>query len=174
MSEDVPTPRSGDGTTAASAEARLRARQPEPGCYSCEHETVTDPPPRDAVVVTAYWRVAHAFNSSLPGWLVIVPRRHVTALDELEDAELVELGLLQGRVSAALRSVLGCTKTYSALFAEAEGFAHLHVHLVPRMPDQPVERRGPAVFGYLAGDDCVSEDEMDRIGREVGARVALP
>ena len=81
---------------------------------------------------------------------------------------------MQGRVSAALRSVLGCTKTYSALFAEAEGFAHLHVHLVPRMPGQPVDRRGPAVFGYLSDDDCVSEDEMDRIGREVGARVALP
>lgn len=146
----------------------------EPGCYSCEHDAATDPPPRDAVVVTAYWRVAHAFNSSLPGWLVMVPRRHVTALDELDDAEMVELGLLQGRVSAALRTVVGCTKTYSALFAEAEGFAHLHVHLVPRMPDQPDDRRGPAVFGYLADDDRVPDHEMDRIAREVGAAVTLP
>jgi diadenosine tetraphosphate (Ap4A) HIT family hydrolase len=146
----------------------------EPGCYSCEHDSAANPPPREAACVTAYWRVVHAFNSSLPGWLVILPRRHVTALDELDDAELVELGLLQGRVSAALRQVVGCTKTYSALYAEAEGFAHLHVHLVPRMPDQPVDRRGPAVFGYLADDDRVSVDEMDRIAREVGALVTLP
>ncbi len=146
----------------------------EPGCYSCEHDAAANPPPREAACVTAYWRVVHAFNSSLSGWLVILPRRHVTALDELDDAELVELGLLQGRVSAALRQVVGCTKTYSALFAEAEGFAHLHVHLVPRMPDQPVDRRGPAVFGYLADDDRVSVDEMDRIAREVGALVTLP
>ena len=146
----------------------------ELGCYSCEHNAATNPPTREAAVVTAYWRVAHAFNSSLPGWLVILPRRHVTALDELDDPELVELGLLQGRVSTALRQVVGCTKTFSALFAEAEGFAHLHVHLVPRMPDQPVDRRGPAVFGYLADDDRVSDDEMDRIAREVGALVTLP
>ena len=146
----------------------------EPGCYSCEHDAAANPPPREAACVTAYWRVVHAFNSSLPGWLVILPRRHVTALDELDDAELVELGLLQGRVSSALRQVVGCTKTYSALFAEAEGFAHLHVHLVPRMPDQPVDRRGPAVFGYLADDDRISVDEMDRIAREVGALVTLP
>ena len=132
----------------------------EPGCYSCEHDAAANPPPREAACVTAYWRVVHAFNSSLPGWLVILPRRHVTALDELDDA--------------ALRQVVGCTKTYSALFAEAEGFAHLHVHLVPRMPDQPVDRRGPAVFGYLADDDRVSVDEMDRIAREVGALVTLP
>jgi diadenosine tetraphosphate (Ap4A) HIT family hydrolase len=148
----------------------------EPSCYACEHNAASDPPPREAVVVTTRWRVVHAFNSSLPGWLVLLPLRHVTALDDLDDAELTELGLLQGRVSAALREVLGCTKTYSMLFAEAEGFAHLHVHLVPRMPDQPAGFRGPGVFGYLGVDDAlvVPEAEQDRIARAVGDRVALP
>jgi diadenosine tetraphosphate (Ap4A) HIT family hydrolase len=145
----------------------------EPGCYSCEHDAASDLPPRDAVVVTPRWRVVHAFNAALAGWLVMAPRRHVTALDELDDAELAELGLLQGRVSAALRQVVGCQKTYSVLFAEAQGFAHLHVHLIPRMPDQPADRRGPAVFGYLGGDDVVPEEERDRIAREVGALVTL-
>ena len=144
-------------------------------CYSCEHNALADLPPREAVVRTAHWRVVHCFNSALPGWLVLVPSRHVTALDELTDDELVELGLLQGRVSAALREVFGCVKTYSMLYAEAEGFAHLHVHLVPRMPDQPEERRGPAVFGYLAQPESewVPAEEMDRIARHVGARVSL-
>lgn len=147
----------------------------EPGCYACAQEAGVDLPPREAVVVTPRWRVAHAFDASLPGWLVLLPRRHVTALDELDHPELTELGLLQGRVSAALREVVGCTKTYAVLFAEAEGFAHLHVHVVPRMPDQPAERRGPAVFGYLGADDAhvVPEAERDRIAREVGARVSL-
>jgi diadenosine tetraphosphate (Ap4A) HIT family hydrolase len=148
----------------------------EPGCYACEQNALPDPPPREAVVVTPRWRVVHAFNSSLPGWLILLPRRHVTALDELDDDELGELGLLQGRVSAALREVLGCVKTYSVLFAEAEGFAHLHVHLVPRMPDQPADRRGPAVFGYLGADDAdvVPATEQDRIARAVGNLVTLP
>jgi diadenosine tetraphosphate (Ap4A) HIT family hydrolase len=148
----------------------------EPGCYACEHNAAPDPPAREAAVVTPRWRVVHAFNSSLPGWLVLLPMRHVTALDQLDDEELAELGLLQGRVSAALREVLGCTKTYSMLFAEAEGFAHLHVHVVPRMPDQPADRRGPGVFGYLGVDDTlvVPEEERDRIAREVGVLVTLP
>lgn len=40
----------------------------------------------------------------------------------------------------------GCQKTYVMLFTEAEGIAHLHVHVVPRMPDQPEDRRGPDVL----------------------------
>ena len=143
-------------------------------CYACDNNTTVDLPPREAVVRTSHWRVAHCFSSSLPGWLVLVPRRHVTALHELIDDELVELGLLQGRLSAALRDVVGCIKTYSMLYAEAEGFSHLHVHLVPRMPDQPEDRRGPAVFGYLGPQESewVPSEEMDRIAREVGARVS--
>ncbi len=148
---------------------------PDTDCYSCRHNAAADLPWRERAVVTPYWRVVHSFSSALPGWLVLVPLRHVTALDELTDDELVELGLLQGRVSTALREVVGCVKTYSMLYAEAEGFAHLHVHLVPRMPDQPEDRRGPAVFGYLGERESnwVSADEMDRIAREVGTRVSL-
>jgi diadenosine tetraphosphate (Ap4A) HIT family hydrolase len=48
------------------------------------------------------------------------------------------------------------------LFAEAEGFAHLHAHVVPRMPDQPVDRRGPAVFGYL-NETSLTEPRRDEI-----------
>ena len=128
------------------------------------------------MVRTPHWRVAHAFDSALPGWLVLVPLRHVLALDELEDAALVELGLLQGRLTRALRAVVGCTKTYSILLAEAEGYEHLHVHLAPRMPDQPEDRRGPRVFGYLGGEKStwVPTEEMDRIAVQLGSRVSLP
>lgn len=134
-------------------------------CYSCEHNAATDRPPREEIVLTEHWRVVHSFNSSLPGWLVLVPLRHVAAFDELSEAANAELGSLVGRLSGALREVLGCEKTYVMQFSEAPGFAHLHVHLVPRMPDQPADRRGPAVFGYLGPDESawVSTEEMDRI-----------
>ena len=77
------------------------------------------------------WRVAHAFGTSLPGWLVVVPRRHVIALDELTAGEAADLGPLLRALTAAMRAVLGCGKTYVALFAEAEGFEHVHFHVVP-------------------------------------------
>jgi diadenosine tetraphosphate (Ap4A) HIT family hydrolase len=93
-----------------------------------------DLPPRDRVYVGPRWRVAHAFGTSLPGWLVVLPRRHVTALVELTPSEAADLGPLLREVSSALCRVTGCEKTYVALFAEAEGFSHVHFHVIPAMP----------------------------------------
>lgn len=53
------------------------------------------------------------------------------------------------------------------LFAEADGFAHLHVHLVPRMPDQPDDRRGPDVFGYQKDGQPLTPERRDEICRAV-------
>ena len=96
------------------------------------------------------WQVEHAYPCSLPGWLVIVLKRHAEALHELTLDESRELGELQWRVARALDHVLGTEKEYSVLFAEAEGFAHLHVHLVPCAPGAPPERRGTGVFAHLS------------------------
>lgn len=67
----------------------------------------------------------------------------------------------------------GCTKTYLMQFSEAEGFSHLHLHLVPRMSDQPDELRGPRVFGHLAEDEgqWLPPAERDEVSLAVRARV---
>ena len=96
-----------------------------------------------------HWRVAHAFNTALPGWLVLLPRRHVTAVHDLTNAEASALGTWQVSLSQALRSITGCAKTYIDQFAEAEGFAHVHFHIVPRTAELPQEQRGPRVFELL-------------------------
>lgn len=135
-------------------------------CYACQHGGA-DAPFRERFVRQDGWRVAHDFNSSLAGWLILAPLRHVHALDELTAEEALALGGLLREASVALRSVTGCEKTYVMLFAEAEGFAHLHVHVVPRMPDQPADRRGPAVFGYLEDGLALSAERRDDIAREL-------
>ena len=56
------------------------------GCYSCAQEAADDVAPHERLLVTEHWRVAHAFDSSLPGWLVVLPRRHLLSLVELERA----------------------------------------------------------------------------------------
>jgi len=155
-------------------DARVTA-DTESDCFSCRLAADGDPAPREAVLTTSpYWRVAHAFDTDLPGWLVLLPRRHVTALHELTPDEAVELGPLLHELSTALREVVGCEKTYVMLFAEAEGFAHLHFHVVPRMPDQPVELRGPGIFARLGqpSQSRLPESEMDRIARELQAVLA--
>lgn len=131
-------------------------------CYACT-QADEDAPFRERVVRERGWRVAHDFNSSLEGWLVVAPLRHIEALHELTADEAVALGDLLRKASIALRAMTGCDKTYVMLFAEAEGFAHLHLHVVPRMSDLPEDRRGPAVFAYLKDGQPVPERRRDEV-----------
>ena len=124
-----------------------------PGCYPCDRQASADLPPREAVVQTDHWRVAHAFNSTLPGWLVLLPTRHVTSFTGLTPEAADEFGGHIRRMGTGLEAVTGCVKTYLMQFSEAEGFAHLHLHLVPRLPDHPEDARGPRVFAYMTDDE---------------------
>ncbi|MGH9007505.1 MAG: hypothetical protein ACRDV6_07315 [Acidimicrobiales bacterium] len=54
-----------------------------PDCSVCGVNAMSDPPRSEVVVDGGRWRVAHAFGTSVPGWLVVVPWRHVVALSEL-------------------------------------------------------------------------------------------
>jgi diadenosine tetraphosphate (Ap4A) HIT family hydrolase len=137
-------------------------------CYACT-QSATDAPFRERLVRRGGWRVAHDFNSSQPGWLVLAPLRHVRSLDELTADEATTLGGLLREATVALKAVTGCEKTYVMLFAEAEGFAHLHVHVVPRMADQPDDRRGPQVFGYLKDGRALPPERRDEVARAVRA-----
>ena len=123
----------------------------------------------DSIHRTAHWDVVHSYNTSLPGWLVLVARRHITAIDELTDEEAAELGVLLRRASAALRQVTGCGKTYVCQFAEQAEHPHVHFHVIPRLADQPDDRRGPRVFGYLGvpDEERIGEERMNAIAAEV-------
>ena len=61
-------------------------------------------------------------------------------------------------------------------FSEAEGFSHLHVHLVPRMPDLPRALRGRSVFGYLEDDEerWLPEAERDAVALAVREALSAP
>jgi diadenosine tetraphosphate (Ap4A) HIT family hydrolase len=144
------------------------------GCFSCAAERGPGLPPRERVCLDPLWRVAHAFGTAQPGWLVVLPRRHVLALDELTPAEAAGLGPVLRAVTAVLREVTGCEKTYVALFAEAEGFSHVHFHVVPRHAGLDPGLRGPRVFGLMGGDPArhVPDSEMDQLSRRLAA--ALP
>lgn len=144
-------------------------------CFACTQDAGFDSlPPRERIAADAHWRVAHAFNSALPGWLVLLPRRHVTTIAELTDLEAAALGTWQVRLSRALHAVTGCAKTYVVQFAEAEGFGHVHFHVVPRMGDLPDELRGPRVFGLLGRpeDERVSPDRMDELAAALREHLA--
>jgi diadenosine tetraphosphate (Ap4A) HIT family hydrolase len=143
-------------------------------CYSCRQEAALDTAaPSERIHVDDLWRAAHAFDSALPGWLVVVPRRHVTAIADLTPDEAATLGPLLWRLSRALRDALGCAKTYVAQFAEKEGFGHVHFHLVPRGPDLPPEHRGPKVFALLGRPpgEALTAEARDRVAADIGRQL---
>jgi diadenosine tetraphosphate (Ap4A) HIT family hydrolase len=142
-------------------------------CLACPRLASSDPPPRERIVVTAGWSVAHAFNAGLEGWLVVLPRRHVVAVGDLDRREAEELGPLLWGVSAALRAVVRCEKTYVLQLAESEGFNHVHFHVVPRAADLPEVFRGPRVFGLLGNPEVevVAPERMDELALELRAHL---
>ena len=143
-------------------------------CFTCRGNDLIDTlPPREVVAADGHWRVAHAFDTALPGWLVLVPRRHVITVADLTDDEAAGLGFWQVRLSRALRAVTGCVKSYVVQFAEQEGFAHVHFHVVPRLADLPGDRRGPRIFGYLGAPAEERVDETRRDELAVALRAHL-
>ena len=71
-----------------------------------------------------------------PGHLMVAPLRHVAALDELEDDELLELMQLTRRANRALRRAMtpdGFNVGLNVGKVAGAGIAdHLHMHVVPR------------------------------------------
>ena len=119
----------------------------------------------DCIHRTSYWDVVHSYNTGLLGWLVLVSRQHIAALDEMTEAQAIELGKLIRQVSIALREQTGCEKTYIAQFAEHPDHRHVHFHVMPRMNDQPEDRKGPATFKYLGvpAEQRVGEAAMNEL-----------
>lgn len=143
-------------------------------CFVCRNNDRFDMlPPRERVAADAHWRVAHAIDTALLGWLVLIPRRHIASIADLTDYEAVDLGTWQVRLSRALRTVTGCLKTYVVQFAEKEGVNHVHFHVIPRMGDLPDDRRGPAIFRYLdpPPDQRVDDERKDELAAALRAHL---
>jgi diadenosine tetraphosphate (Ap4A) HIT family hydrolase len=81
--------------------------------------------------------------------MVIVLKRHASALHELSPEEFRELGHMLLRCSDALHHTLATQKEYLLQFAEAEHFRHVHLHLVPIRASLPSDLRGAGIMAAL-------------------------
>ena len=143
-------------------------------CFNCNQNTQLDALPiRDRVHVGEHWRIVHAW-SALPGWLVVISRRHLLSLADQTPDEAADLGRLLRAASAALTDIVGCAKTYVIMYAEVAGFEHIHLHLVPRMPDLDPSYRGSGVFQLLKRPESawVPAAERDRLGARLNGEIA--
>lgn len=127
----------------------------------------------DRIRRTPGWDVVHAFGTSVEGWLVLVARRHVTAVSALTDDEAAEVGPLLKEVSRALEAVVGCPKTYVVQFAEHPDHPHVHIHVIPRAAELPIEHRGPGAFALLGVADPVTDDRMDALAQRLNSELRI-
>ena len=80
---------------------------------------------------SAPWTLrAHSAPVPIAGWCVLELTRKAATLDELTSQEAQELGLILSKVSAAVRQVTKCERTYVTCFAEA--YRQVHAHIAPR------------------------------------------
>jgi diadenosine tetraphosphate (Ap4A) HIT family hydrolase len=125
-----------------------------------------------------YWLVEHAYPCGMVGWLVLVLKRHTEALHELSKEEFAELAELQHRTAKLLHAELNSAKEYIVCFAEAAHFNHVHVHVIPRANNLPVELRGTGIFSMLkvTEDEAASRDEVrafcERLKKHFAARTS--
>ena len=134
----------------------------EAECYSCQallgKRRIS---PGQPIYDGQFWRVDHAWPTTLVGWVVLVLRRHAVALHELTSEEFAEMGALLGRTTQALHAETGCAKEYLACFAEADHFNHVHIHIVPRASDLPHELQAPRIFALLKPGEGEQEPEAE-------------
>ena len=118
----------------------------------------------DSMIRTDNFDIVHANNSTLLGWTVIVVRRHLSSITDLNENEAGELGTLIHRVSCAIQIATECEKTYVMQFAEAPGHSHVHFHVVPRMAGLPEAHKGANIFHYLGASpaDRLPETAMNQ------------
>lgn len=111
--------------------ATSRAPAPAPECIFCA--IVTGAAAGD-VVLDDDVCVAFLDRSPLfPGHTLVVPRRHVVTLPDLDPDEVGPLFERVRRVAAAMPAALGCQGTFvAANNVVSQSVAHLHVHVVPR------------------------------------------
>jgi diadenosine tetraphosphate (Ap4A) HIT family hydrolase len=141
-----------------------------PGCFSCEHNASANLQAHERIYDDGLWRVAHSFNSTWLGWLVLVLRRHAGSVGALTPDEAEVFGWLVPALSRALEAELDVPKAYVLFLAEQEGFEHLHVHVVARPPEHA---RGMKVFHLIQqpSDEWVSTAEMDALAARIAPRL---
>ncbi|RFB13614.1 HIT family protein [Bacillus sp. HNG] len=91
--------------------------------------------------------IDHNGEDSYLGHIMIDLKRHAPTLADLTIEEAKAFGIIMARVSNALKESEQAEHIYS--FVSGNAVPHLHMHIVPRYPNTPIEFWGPmAVYDW--------------------------
>lgn len=80
------------------------------------------------------------------GHLLLEPRRHITEIFDMNDAEAAALGGIIRDAARVMKATLECEHVY--VYRINDKVAHLHFHLIPRYSGTPKEYWGTRIMEY--------------------------
>jgi diadenosine tetraphosphate (Ap4A) HIT family hydrolase len=135
-----------------------------PACAVCA--TLSGPGRLEPLYEDALWHVRPAPSPpGVPGWMMMVSRRHVAGPSHFDDDEARAFGLALRHFERVLERVTGALRVYTAAMGESS--PHFHAHMVPRTATMPNDAKGWGVFDLeraaKAGEINVDLAEARRI-----------
>lgn len=100
-------------------------------------------------------------NPLVPGHTLVIPKREVDYIFDLEDDELAEMQLFAKRVAKALKKAVPCIKVGQAVIGLE--VPHAHIHLVPLNSEKDMDFRGP----HTKLTDAEMKEIADKIAKEL-------
>lgn len=121
-----------------------------------------------AVFENELWHVrAIDAPAGVPGWMLMVARRHVAGPAQFDAREAASFGPTWCHLQRVLLEVTGALRIYMAALGESA--RHFHGHLVPRSAQMPRDASGWGVFDLeraaKAGEVIVDPGEVARLTR---------
>lgn len=111
------------------------------------------------------WHVRPADPAGVPGWMLLLTKRHCPGPAHFSEREAREFGLVLHHLEAVLERVTGALRIYTA--AMGESHPHFHAHMVPRYAAMPRDAKGWSVFDLQravgAGEVVLDQAENARI-----------
>jgi diadenosine tetraphosphate (Ap4A) HIT family hydrolase len=107
--------------------------------------SLSGPGRREPIFEDGLWHLRHDdAPSALPGWLMLIARRHVGGPAHFDDEEARSFGPALRQFEKLLEEVTGALRIYTAALGESS--PHFHAHLVPRYATMPKDARAWAAF----------------------------
>ena len=109
---------------------------PEKGCGVCLQHNDSANQERFEISRNRLWVLRHHPNPApRVGWLLLDASRHVGGPVDFNAREASQWGLAVQQASRLVKTMTGCDRVYAIAFGE--GARHLHLHLIPRVGDDP-------------------------------------
>jgi diadenosine tetraphosphate (Ap4A) HIT family hydrolase len=118
-----------------------------------------------ALYESELWHVRHAQPAGVPGWMLLITKRHVGGPAQFDDREAAAFGPALRHFERVLERVTGALRIYTAALGESH--PHFHAHMVPRYATMPREAHAWSVFDLQravgANEVAVDLEEVARI-----------